>query len=103
VTTGVLGFLFPTRSLMSSAPAYNVFHIVAGLLGLVIAGARHARGAARFNLPFGLVDLYQAMAGTIDVFPARLFALRPADQVVHLGVGLLLVGLGALGLRRGGA
>ena len=34
ILTGIAGFLIPPRlALMSGAPAYNVFHIVFGLLG----------------------------------------------------------------------
>lgn len=61
------------------------------------------QGAVGFNLGFGLIDLYQAVAGAADVFPAALFAYRPLDDVLHVALGLGLVGLGALGWRRGAA
>lgn len=100
VATGVLGFVVPARaSLMSGAPPYNVFHIVAGCVGLVLVLARKRRAAAGFNFVFGLIDLYQALAGMVGVFPAELFALRPADHVVHVVVGAFLVVCGWLGLR----
>jgi hypothetical protein len=36
-----------------------------------------------------------------DLFPAALFAYRPLDDVLHVTLGLGLVGLGTLGWRRG--
>ncbi len=56
------------------------------------------RGAVGFNLAFGLIDLYQAAAGSVDLFPAALFAYRALDDLLHVTLGL---GLGALGWRRG--
>lgn len=100
LAAGGLGFVVPARlSLMSGAPAYNVFHLVAGALGLFIALRRPAPAAIAFNLTFGAIDLYQALAGLTGLFPARLFALRPADHALHVGFGLLLVGVGYLGKK----
>ena len=48
-----------------------------------------------------MIDLYQAVAGSVDLFPAALFAYRPLDDVLHVTLGLGLVGVGALGWRRG--
>lgn len=100
LAAGVLGFVVPARlSLMSGAPAYNVFHLLAGGVGLFIARRRAAAGAIAFNLIFGAVDLYQALAGLTGLFPAGLFALRPADHVLHVGFGLLLTSVGYLGKK----
>lgn len=97
---GVLGFVVPAHlSLMSGAPAYNVFHLIAGAVGLLLLRSRLAAPAIAFNLTFGLIDLYQAVAGLTGLFPAQLFALRPADHVVHVLFGLLLFGVGLLGKR----
>jgi hypothetical protein len=96
--TGLLGYVLPAElSLMSGAPAYNVFHLIAGAIGLAIALARWAGAAIHFNLAFGVIDLYQAVAGLGGWFPAGLFELRPADHVVHVVVGLGLIMVGALG------
>lgn len=100
LAAGVLGFVVPAQlSLMSGAPAYNVFHLIAGAVGLLIALWRAAPAAIAFNLAFGTIDLYQALAGLTGLFPARLFALRPADHALHVGFGLLLVGVGYLGYK----
>jgi hypothetical protein len=96
IATGVAGLTLPPGlSLMSGAAPYDIFHIVFGALGLAIVLARSARFAAWFNLGFGAVDLYQAVAGVVGFFPAGPFGLRPADHVVHLVLGLLLVVFGA--------
>lgn len=98
--TGVLGFLLPaSMSLMSGAPPYNVFHLVAGAFGLALVLGRRIGGVIAFNLVFGAIDLWQAVAGMTGLFPAQLFALRPADHVVHVLVGAVLVGVGYLGKR----
>jgi hypothetical protein len=100
VLTGVLGFVLPAElSLMSGAPPYDVFHLVAGGVGLVLVARRSASEATSFNLIFGGIDLYQALAGVLGWFPANLFALRPADHVVHVIVGGFLLGVGVLGRR----
>lgn len=100
VAAGVLGFVLPpSMSLMSGAPAYDVFHIAFGLLGTALAFKGTARQAALFNLGFGLVDLYQAVASVASLPPKGLFAYRPADDVLHVVLGLALAGVGFLGLR----
>jgi len=102
IATGLVGLVVPPeRSLMSGATPYDVFHIGFGVLGTSLVLARRTRATAAFNLGFGLVDLYQALAGVLGLFPARLFALRPADHVVHVVLGVALVAMGALGLRAG--
>lgn len=99
VLTGVAGFVVPPRlALMSGAAPYNLFHIVFGCLGVGLVLARGERAIAAFNLGFGAADLYQAVAGPTGLFPARLFALQPADHVVHAALGLLLVTVGLRGL-----
>jgi hypothetical protein len=101
ILTGLGGFLIPPQvALMSGACPYNVFHLVAGTLGVLLALTRRPAAAALFNVGFGAIDLYQAVAGVAGLFPAALFALRPADHVVHLVLGLLLVVVGWLGRPR---
>jgi hypothetical protein len=96
IVTGVSGLLLPPgRSPMSGAAPYDIFHIIFGALGVAIALAGSARGAALFNLSFGAIDLYQALAGVVGFFPAGPFGLRPADHAVHVLFGLLLVAFGA--------
>jgi hypothetical protein len=100
VLTGALGLILPPNPrLMSNAGPYDIFHIVAGSVGIGLVLARWARGAARFNFVFGLIDLWQLLAGLTGLFPAALFALQPADHIVHLVIGLPLTIVGWLGVR----
>ena len=47
ILTGIAGFLIPPRlALMSGAPAYNVFHIVFGVIGTALVLAKSATGVA---------------------------------------------------------
>ena len=95
IITGIAGFVVPSqKALMSGACPYNVFHLIAGSVGVVLASRNSARAAAAFNVGFGAIDLYQAVAGVVGFFPAGVFALRPADHVVHVVLGLLLVVVG---------
>src|SRR5687767_13507846 len=81
VLTGIVGFVLPAdMSLMSGAAPYNVFHLVAGAVGLLLVALRSTAGASSFNLIFGFIDLYQALAGLTGWFPAEFFELRPADH-----------------------
>ena len=101
ILTGIAGFLTPPRlALMSGASPYNVFHIVSGAIGTALAWAKQPTGVAAFNLGFGLIDLYQAVAGVAGWFPAERFQYRPADHVAHVVIGLALAVLGGQGLRR---
>ena len=100
ILTGIAGFLVPSRfALMSGAPAYNVFHIVFGALATGLVLAKSPNGIAVFNLAFGVVDVYQAMAGVAGWFPARQFRYKPADHVLHVVIGLGLAAVGWMGLR----
>jgi len=100
VLTGILGFVIPpSLALMSGATPYNVFHIALGIVGIAIALAGRPRPIAAFNFLFGAFDLWQAVAGVTGLFPSAVFALRPADHIVHVVLGTALLALGARGLR----
>jgi hypothetical protein len=95
VVAGGLGFVVPPeKAKTSGAPPYNVFHIVFGLVGLACAAAG-TTAARAFNVGFGLLDLYQLAASRRVWFPQRWFRWKPADDALHLviGVALILVGL----------
>mgnify|MGYP001583748611 CR=1 FL=1 len=98
VLTGLGGFLIPPElGLMSGAPLYNIFHIIFGILGVCLA-MRGERESAFFNLAFGFVDLYQALASWAHLFPVQHFRWKPADDVLHVVVGLALALIGAKAL-----
>ena len=65
------------------------------MVALAIAFRSSAFAAASFNAAFGIIDIWQAIAGWMGWFPAGVFALTPVDHVVHIvvGAGLLLLGL----------
>jgi hypothetical protein len=98
---GVLGFVVPAElSLMSGAAPYNVFHLGAGAVAQVIVLRKSVRGAIAFNIAFGAIDVWQAIAGLTGLFPAEYFQLRPADHVLHVLFGALLSVVGWLGVSR---
>lgn len=95
ILSGVLGFVSPTAGSSSTAPAYNLFHIVFGAAGLWLVLSRNATRMRWFSITFGLIDLYQALASHLHLFPERLFRWTRTDDLLHIaiGAGLLLVGL----------
>ena len=93
--TGLAGFVIPAdKSLTSGSTAYNVFHILFGLAGLMIATHHHEQ-IRYFNIGFGLIDLYQAAASYLHWFPEKQFRWKRADDILHvvIGLGLVLVGI----------
>jgi hypothetical protein len=101
ILTGIGGLTLPaSASPMSNAAPYDVFHIAFGTLGVLLVIAKRPKWIAAFNVGFGMIDLWQAVAGFTGLYPARLFALRPADHVAHIVIGAALVAIGALGMRR---
>ena len=98
--TGIAGFVVPeSYSLMSGAAPYNLFHIIFGALGLLVVMSNSDRWASAFNLIFGLIDLYQALASGVGLAPIQYFHWTYADDVVHVLLGFALVLIGGYGLR----
>jgi hypothetical protein len=95
---GAGAFILPAdKALLSAAPFYAAFHLFFGALGAWCAFGPSPRAARRFNLTFGLIDLYQALAQACAWFPAALFRWKAADLPAHVLVGAVLVGCAALG------
>jgi hypothetical protein len=90
IVTGIAGFVIPPRKAATSgAPAYNVFHLIFGVIGII---ASRRRGTARaFNLGFGAIDLYQAVASRRGLFPQRWFRWKTTDDLLHVVIGTALV------------
>jgi len=99
ILTGLLGFILPD-GLMSNAPAYNIFHIIFGLIGLAFVLSGKETLIRAFNIVFGLIDLYQALASLMDWFPESLFQWKPADDVLHIVIGAALVFIGLIGVKK---
>jgi hypothetical protein len=96
ILTGVLGFILPPRmSLTSGAPAYNIFHLVFGALGLALVIAKNEGLIRLFNIGFGALDVYQAIASFAGLFPQQYFQWTLVDDALHvmIGIGLMAVGL----------
>lgn len=87
-------------SLTSGAPAYNIFHIVFGLIGMVLVRSRNELAISAFNAGFGLIDLYQALASRLGLLPKEYFLWTRVDDILHVVIGLALLGIGADGLYR---
>src|SRR4030095_358929 len=86
--TGIAGFILPARDgLTSSAAPYNIFHILFGLIGLAIVLAGKEELIEAFNIGFGLIDLYQALASFTHLFPERFFRWTMADDIIHIILG----------------
>jgi hypothetical protein len=95
VVVGILGFIVPrSKSLTSGAPAYNIFHIVFGLIGVGLVYCHWDAGIQAFLIGFGLIDLYQAAASYLGWFPKEHFRWTRADDVLHIVIGTALVAIG---------
>ena len=99
--TGIAGFVIPAQySLMSNATPYNLFHIFFGAIGLVLLQTKSDLAASAFNLGFGLIDLYQALASAIGLSPIEYFHWTFTDDVAHIILGFALAIIGGYGLRK---
>ena len=99
VVSGVVGLVSPGHQSTSEAPAYDVFHLVAGAIGMILVLSNQATRIRRFNIVFGLIDLYQAVASVLHLFPAALFRWTTTDDAVHVAIGMGLVAAGLAGGR----
>ena len=87
-------------SLTSGAPPYNIFHIVFGLLGLLLLWSKRESLISAFNVGFGLIDLYQAWASYADLPPKQYFLWTRVDDILHVVIGLTLFAIGCYGLLK---
>jgi hypothetical protein len=93
ILTGVLGFILPD-GLMSNVASYNIFHIIFGIIGLICVLSRKDYLIRGFNIFFGLIDIYQAIASFMDWFPESYFQWRTGDDILHIVIGTALVLIG---------
>ena len=101
ILVGVAGFLIPAQhSLTSGATPYNVFHLCFGSLGLIILWSRKEPLISSFNAGFGLIDLYQALASSLDLPPEKYFLWTRVDDILHILIGLALVIIGGYGILK---
>ena len=98
ILVGILGFVTPpAKALTSGAPAYNIFHLFFGVLGGAIALWCNNGSMRAFLIGFGAIDLYQAIASRKNWFPKAQFKWKPADDMLHVVVGIALVAVGSAG------
>jgi preprotein translocase subunit Sss1 len=98
ILTGILGFILPpAAALTSGAEPYNLFHLIAGALGVLLLVLRRENYIRAFNLGFGLIDLYQALASYLHLFPEEYFQWTRVDDVLHIVIGAGLVSVGLYG------
>jgi len=99
ILAGVSGFLIPPQySLTSAAVPYNLFHVVFGALGVFIISAGKPPHACLFNIGFGLIDIYQAIASALSLWPEPYFLWTFVDDVLHVIIGFALVLIGLYGI-----
>lgn len=100
IFAGVLGFVLPAqKGLTSAAPAYNIFHIVFGSIGLLLILIRNDDFIRAFNIGFGLIDLYQALASFLHLFPEKYFQWTATDNALHIIIGAALIIVGLYGRK----
>ena len=56
--------------------------------------------ASLFNLEFGLIDLYQALASYLHLPPESYFRWTRVDDILHIIIGLVLVAIGTYGILK---
>lgn len=75
-------------------PLHNIVHLAIGA-ALLIAARRSVRAAKGVNTTVGAVYLLVGVLGLLIVdSAANILALNGADNVLHLGSALLLLGVG---------
>jgi hypothetical protein len=98
ILIGISGFVIPPENaLTSAAPPYNLFHIISGAIGLLLLLLRNENYIRAFNLGFGLIDLYQALASYAHFFPEEYFQWTKTDNILHIVIGAALVSVGLYG------
>ncbi len=98
ILTGIAGFVIPqNKGITSGAPPYNIFHITFGVLGLAVVYFQNDASIRAFNIGFGVIDLYQALASFLGWFPKAQFKWKRADDVLHIFIGPALVLVGVFG------
>jgi len=98
ILIGVLGFVIPKdKAFTSGATAYNIFHLIFGAVGIILLLLKNESSIRLFNIGFGLLDLYQALAAFTNLFPIRQFQWTRADDFLHIIIGAILVAVGVYG------
>ena len=101
ILIGIAGFIIPPeKALTSGAAAYNIFHIIFGAIGVLLLVLKNENSIRLFNIGFGLIDLYQALASFAHLFPEHYFQWTRVDDVLHIVIGAALILVGIFGGRK---
>jgi hypothetical protein len=79
---------------------HNIVHLLFGVAGLLLA--RTAAGARRYLIVGGIIYLVLFVYGLLvdDMSSANFIPVNTADDVLHLVLGVGMIGLGAVLTRR---
>ncbi len=93
---GVAGFLTGGMLLIFGINAlHNVVHLVSGVLGLAAGFYAGGQWARYYNQGLGVVYLLVTALGFVaPALTASLLAINPADNFLHLALGIVLAGVG---------
>lgn len=93
---GVAGFLTGGMLLIFGINAlHNGVHLLSGVLGLAAGFYAGGQWARSYNQGFGVVYLLVTALGfAAPALTASLLAINPADNFLHLALGIALAGVG---------
>jgi hypothetical protein len=93
---GLAGFVTGGTLLMFRINAlHNVVHLLSGVLGLAAGFGGGGQRARQYNQVFGVIYLLVTVLGlAAPGFMGRLLAINPADNFLHLALGLVLAIVG---------
>ncbi len=100
IAIGAAGFFIPKeKALTSGAAAYDIFHLIFGAIGIFLLSLKKEKLICLFNIGFGLLDLYQAVAAFTNLFPIRYFQWTRVDDLLHVVIGVILIAVGIYGFN----
>ncbi len=93
---GAAGFLTGgTLLIFGINTLHNLVHLLSGVLGLAAGFYAGGQWARHYNQGFGVVYLLVTVLGfAAPALAASLLAINPADNFLHLGLGIVLAGVG---------
>jgi hypothetical protein len=66
---------------------------------LILLILRNENYIRAFNIGFGLIDLYQALASFAHLFPEQYFRWTRVDDILHIVIGAALMFVGIYGYK----
>ena len=93
---GAAGFLTGgTLLIFGINTLHNLVHLLSGVLGLAAGFYAGGQWARYYNQGFGVVYLLVTVLGfAAPALAASLLAINPADNFLHLALGIVLAGVG---------